>query len=231
MEYSIVGGHKIFAARSCEELACFALERKRIMLALNATKLSLNNEAIREATHDQIGYADGVIAQVALIRRGLWYSKKVPGVELWLKISELAKAETRVFLMGADPSTVKTVGHKFRLQFPHLRLVGEMDGYFSELDVDQRLKIVKDAMPDIVFCAMGSPRQELIMMRLAENYQCLCVGLGGSFDIYAGNTQRASPIFRTLGLEWLYRVLKEPRRLRPLLKASISIPKLLILRD
>lgn len=231
MEHRIVCGHRIFGARSCDELARFALKRKRIMFALNVTKLAVNNEKIREATHHQIGYADGVIAQVALIRRGLRYSKRVPGAELWLKIAELAEAETRIFLMGAAPSTVRAVGRKFRLQFPHLRIVGEMDGYYSESDVDRRLKIVQDAAPDILFCAMGSPRQEVFMMRLAESYQCLCVGLGGSFDIYAGNIQRASPIFRRIGLEWLYRVLKEPRRLWPLLKASFSIPKLLALKN
>lgn len=230
MQHRIIGDHKVIAARNSEELARYALEQKRIMIALNVTKLASNNDAIREATHHHIGYADGVIAQAALIRRGLWYSKRIPGSELWLKISELAKEGTKIFLFGADLRTLQIVGRKFRLQFPLLHVVGELDGYFSELDVKERLRKVREASPDIVFCAMGSPRQELVMLQLAEDYQCLCVGLGGSFDVYAGNTKRAGRIFRNLGLEWFYRVLMEPKRLRPLLKASLSIPKLLILR-
>jgi len=80
------------------------------------------------------------------------------------------------------------------------------------------LEDIKQKKPDVVFIAMGSPRQEFLMQRYLQEYKALYMGLGGSFDVYSGMKNRAPKIFVDLGLEWFYRLLKEPTRISRQLK-------------
>src|SRR5699024_5834276 len=67
--------------------------------------------------------------------------------------------------------------------------------------------------PDVVFVAMGSPQQEYVMQKMYARHKALYMGLGGSFDIYSGEKKRAPKVMRKMGLEWSYRLFKEPRRI------------------
>lgn len=103
--------------------------------------------------------------------------------------------------------------------YPNLKLVGAANGY--EKDKDNVFEKMARTKPDIVLVALGIPLQEkLIYKHLAKFYKGIFVGVGGSFDVISGHKKRAPKIFIKLNLEWLYRILKEPKRLKDFMIAT-----------
>lgn len=83
----------------------------------------------------------------------------------------------------------------------------------DELELEALVHDISVKKPDIIFVAMGSPKQEFVMQNMYNKHKALYMGLGGSFDIYAGQKRRAPNLFRKLGLEWIYRLIMEPNRI------------------
>ena len=102
-------------------------------------------------------------------------------------------------------------------KYPGLKVAGCRDGYFKE--DDEAVEAVNAARPDALFVCLGSPRQEYFIDDNFERLEtCLAAGLGGSLDVYAGRVERAPEIFIKLGLEWFYRLLKQPSRIGRMMK-------------
>ncbi|MBT8234699.1 MAG: WecB/TagA/CpsF family glycosyltransferase, partial [Bacteroidia bacterium] len=99
-------------------------------------------------------------------------------------------------------------------EFKGIDLKGYRDGFLGPGDKEALLAEFKSIQPNIIFVAMGSPKQEFLMDELIKQYPALYMGLGGSFDVYSGNKKRAPKLFIKLGLEWFYRLLQEPSRWR-----------------
>ena len=97
---------------------------------------------------------------------------------------------------------------KLRSEFPGLRVMGYRNGFMNEEDFPLVLREFKKLKPDVIFVAMGSPKQEFLMEKMLVEYKALYMGLGGSFDVYSGFKKRAPKMFQKFGLEWLYRLLK-----------------------
>ncbi len=148
---------------------------------------------------------------------------KVAGVEFADALArKLAQSGRTLFLLGAKPGVAERAAEKLCQLAPGLRIAGTMDGYFK--DDQEAVRRVREASPDVLYVCLGSPRQEQF---IAANLESLgakfMVGLGGSLDVFAGEAKRAPKIFIKLGLEWFYRLLKQPSRLGRMMR----LPKFL----
>lgn len=158
----------------------------------------------------------GVIHAARIL--GTPLKERVPGIELGEKlIAWAAENGKSVFLLGAKPGVAETAGDRLREKYPGLVIAGTHDGYFR--DDEPVADELAAAKADIVFVCMGFPRQERFMRaQLARSGAKVMLGLGGSLDVFAGNVRRAPEIFCRLGLEWFYRLLKEPSRIGRMMK-------------
>lgn len=140
-------------------------------------------------------------------------SERVTGVDLAEAILPIAaRSRIPIFLLGGRPGVAKRAGARLAERFPGLPIVGTRDGYFT--DAGEIHRAIEVARPGLLFVGMGVPRQERFMMRHAEGtYGPVMIGLGGALDLFAGDRQRAPRAWRRLGLEWLYRIVQEPRRI------------------
>ncbi len=164
----------------------------------------------------------GVVYAARLLKTPL--KEKVSGCDFALRLMEKMNAAKRsVFLLGSRPGVAEQAEEKLRAQFPLLRFVGTNDGYFK--DDAPVIEKINAAAPDLLLVCLGAPKQELWMHRNAASLDVgVMIGAGGSLDVYAGNTARAPEAWQKAGLEWLYRLLKEPRRIGRMM----SIPRFIL---
>ena len=148
---------------------------------------------------------------------------KLPGIDFISALMEdISKQGKRVFLLGAKPGVAETAGERLAARYPGLVIAGTQDGYFK--DDAPVVEAVNAAQADLLLVCLGAPKQELWMRRNQSRLNVgLMAGLGGSLDVFAGTVKRAPKAFQKLGLEWLYRLLKEPKRIGRMLK----LPKFL----
>lgn len=141
--------------------------------------------------------------------------ERVAGIDLMLAMLRRgASRGYRVYCLGATREVLERTVERMRAEFPGIQVVGHRDGYFGAEEEEQVAQAIAAARPDILFVAMTSPKKEKFLGRWAPRLQVpVCHGVGGSFDVLAGKVRRAPLAWQRLGLEWLYRVLQEPRRL------------------
>lgn len=140
--------------------------------------------------------------------------ERIPGVEIAEKLFEYAdEYSLSVFLFGAKPEVINAMKQMVTATYANVKLVGAVDGYVK--DKDEIFQQIRECTPDIVMVAMGIPAQEkLIYQHLGEFEKGIFIGVGGSFDVLSGMKKRAPKLFIKLNLEWLYRIIKEPSRLK-----------------
>lgn len=158
--------------------------------------------------------ADGVGLLVAGKKLGIELKERIPGVELCEDLLKYADENgKRIFLFGAAPEVVEMLAEKIEKEYRGIDLCGYENGYVSDKDaVFARMRELK---PDLVLVALGMPVQEqLIHRHMKEFDKGVFIGVGGSFDVLSGYKNRAPEIFIKLNLEWLYRITKEPKRLK-----------------
>ena len=148
---------------------------------------------------------------------------KLPGIDFAQGLmADMAAAGQRVYLLGSKPGVAETAAQRLTERFPGLVICGTHDGYFK--DDAPVVAAVNEAQPDLLLVCLGAPKQELWMQRNQKQLRVgLMAGLGGSLDVFAGNVKRAPKAFQRLGLEWLYRLMKEPKRIGRMMK----LPKFL----
>ena len=194
------------------EVLSYIKEKKKILIAVNAEKIINKNEKLKEIINSNIGYQDGIGAVMALKKKG-FNAVKIPGVELWLEIIKENYKEKSFYLIGASQAVITKTVQKLKRDYDGIDLVGYHNGFFDEAEKEKIHKEIIDKKPDVVFVAMGSPRQEYFMNELIATHPALYMGLGGSFDVYTGNVKRAPKLFQVFGLEWSYRLIKQPSRI------------------
>ena len=152
---------------------------------------------------------------------GVVYSSKILGTPLKGRVPGIDFAEQmlavlndrggRLFLLGAKPGVAEQAGENILERYPGIVLCGTQDGYFAdELAVVRK---VADAQPDLLFVCLGAPKQEKFMSRWGVHTGAkLAIGLGGALDVFAGNVERAPEQWQKMGMEWAYRLKKEPQR-------------------
>ena len=141
--------------------------------------------------------------------------ERVTGIDLMFEILKLCdQKQYRVYLLGATDDIVKTVVTRIKNDFPMVEITGFRNGYFKETDERSIAEEIKNSKSDVLFIGITSPKKEIFLSRWARYMEVpVCHGVGGSFDVIAGKVKRAPEFIQKIGLEWLFRVYQEPRRL------------------
>jgi N-acetylglucosaminyldiphosphoundecaprenol N-acetyl-beta-D-mannosaminyltransferase len=159
---------------------------------------------------------DGWGVTWAARRQGRSLATRVTGVDLIPALAErAAERGWRLFLLGAAPGVAESVAALLRAEHPALAIAGSHSGVAGPEGDEESLRLIATAHPDIVLVAYGAPRQELWIARnLAHLEAGVGIGVGGAFDYLSGSVRRAPAWMRRAGLEWLYRLLRQPWRAR-----------------
>ena len=163
----------------------------------------------------------GVIYAAKILGRPL--RARVPGIDFAAALlARVAGTGKRLFLLGAATGVAELAAVNLRAAYPGLVVCGFHDGYFKE---DRPVAdAIREARADLVFVCLGAPKQEKwIAANGAAAGARLYVGLGGSLDVFAGKVERAPESFQRLGLEWLYRLLKQPSRIGRMAKLPLFL--------
>lgn len=175
-----------------------------------------DDPSYREIINNVADYvtADGIGIVKAARMLGKRLPERVTGYDLFTWFLDTAnKDKLRVYLIGAKPEVIQAVEKKVKSEYPDIDLVGCEDGYFKD-SLETVASRIKAAQPDLVFAALGFPKQERLLAILREEgLAATMMGVGGSFDVFSGMAKRAPKAFQDVHLEWFYRLLKEPTRI------------------
>ena len=223
----LITGIKVHPFPSEANLLEYVGEHKGILVAINAEKILHATQQVRDIINRNIGYCDGIGAVMAMRRHGVRNAIKIPGCELWLKLTAaLYKQDKTFYLVGSKQEVIEKTVSRLQQDFPGIRIANYRNGYIrTEEEKAALIADIKAKKPDVVFIAMGSPKQELLMDEMFKAYPAIYQGLGGSFDVYTGNVKRAPDWWVKHNLEFAYRLLKQPSRI----KRQIHLIKFLIL--
>lgn len=158
--------------------------------------------------------SDGIGVVKAAKMIGVDVKERIPGVEIAEKLFEFAnESKKSLYLFGAKQEVLNNLKEKIEKIYPNIKLFGMTNGYVENKD-EEFQKIIKKE-PDIVLVALGIPAQEKLIYKYFKDFKKgIFVGVGGSFDVLSGTKKRAPQIFIKTNTEWLYRILKEPKRIK-----------------
>lgn len=212
-----------------------AVDRALAMLEEDGPHLVVtpNPEIVQRARKDQefasiLAEADlvipdgiGVVYASKILGRPL--KGRVPGIDFAAALlGRVAATGKRLFLLGAAPGVAEQAAVNLRAAYPGLVVCGAHDGYFKE--DGPVVEAIRAAKADIVFVCLGFPKQEKWIAAHGRDAGArLYIGLGGSLDVFAGKVERAPESFQKLGLEWLYRLMKEPSRIGRMAKLPLFL--------
>lgn len=149
--------------------------------------------------------------------------ERVAGYDLTQNLfAKLANTQETFYFFGGAPGVSAKAAHLMQEKYPGLQIVGGHNGYFDEAEERKIIADIQKKKPSVLLVGLGAPKQE---KWIYENRRLLdvklCIGVGGSFDVMAGNVKRAPKVFRKLGLEWFYRLITQPSRWRRMLKLPV----------
>ena len=187
-------------------------------MAVNVAKLVAcrDDATLRSAVENSaIVNADGQGVVLAARLLGTRLPERVAGIDLMdALMARAAESGWRVFVLGARDEVLERAAAVLRERHPGLILAGMRNGYFTAEETPQVCEQIRAAAPDVLFVAMGTPHKELFLAEHGPSLGVpLVMGVGGAIDVVAGVTRRAPVIWQRVGLEWLYRMLQEPRRM------------------
>ena len=150
-----------------------------------------------------------------LKRKGHKKVVKIPGCELWLDVVQNYCNTKSFYLVGGKQDIIEATVDQLTSEFKGVHICNYRNGYIkTEAEEVALIADIKEHQPDVVFVAMGSPKQELLMERIQKEHKAVYQGLGGSFDVYTGNVQRAPDWWVKHNMEWTYRLLSQPSRIK-----------------
>jgi N-acetylglucosaminyldiphosphoundecaprenol N-acetyl-beta-D-mannosaminyltransferase len=195
------------------------VERGRLQIGvINAAKLvhmRRDPDLRADVLSSDLVLADGLPIVWAGRLLGRPLPERVAGIDLMLGMLRQGNEHGyRIYCLGATEDVLAAATSRIAAEYPHVRLVGSHHGYFAPSEEPAVASAIADAKPDILLVAMSSPKKERFLARWSDHINVpVCHGVGGSFDVVAGKVRRAPLAWQRLGLEWLYRVKQEPRRL------------------
>ncbi len=165
----------------------------------------------------------GVVKGAQILKKEI--KERVPGIELMVDLLKIAnKFNQKVYFYGAKNEVIEKMIKRIKSDYPNINIVGYSNGYINDSDNKITDEII-NLEPDYVFVAKGAPLQdEWINKVIQKTNKGLFMGVGGSFDVLAGEVKRAPEIWQKLNLEWLYRIAGDPKRW----KRSMALPKFVI---
>jgi N-acetylglucosaminyldiphosphoundecaprenol N-acetyl-beta-D-mannosaminyltransferase len=195
------------------------IERSRLRIGVvNAAKLVYmrRDPALRaDVLSCDLILADGVPVVWASRLLGRPLPERIAGIDLMLGMLRRGNEKGyRIYCLGASEGVLATAVARITAEYRRVRLVGHHHGYFTPQEEPAIVAAVVRAHPDILLVGISSPKKERFLARWSDQLDvAVCHGVGGSFDVIAGKVRRAPALWQRLGLEWLYRVKQEPRRL------------------
>lgn len=191
------GNHAVFTPNS--EIVYAAYKDSNFCSLLNSADM---------LTPDGIGivYASKIL--------GKPLSERAGGYDIACKVIErIAETGDRLYLFGGKPEIAQKAAENLKEKYPFINIVGTRNGYFNPEEEDSIIAEINESGADILFVCLGSPMQEKWIFKNRERLSCrVMMGIGGSLDVFAGAAERAPESWQKLGLEWLYRLKKEPKR-------------------
>ncbi|MFB9949588.1 WecB/TagA/CpsF family glycosyltransferase [Rhizobium puerariae] len=228
-------GHPLLSSRKIDFLGCpmhgitmeetlglaeEAMREKRSLhhVVVNVAKLITmrkNAELQEDVVGADVINVDGVGVLWGARLCGLQLPERVAGVDIMLELFELcAKRGYRPYLFGAEQQVLDAVVARLSKEHPRLKIAGMRNGYFKPEDEDGIVQAINESEADCLLVAMPTPRKERFLKKYRQVLKpSFVMGVGGSFDVYGGKVARAPKLVQALGLEWLFRVMQEPKRL------------------
>lgn len=208
-----LNGMLVFPFSSPKQLLEYVDSHKGILVAVNAEKVTKATDETRAIVNDNIGYADGAGVVVAMHKLGYPDAVRIAGADLWLEIVKESYKEKTFYLVGGKQEVIDETIEKLRKEFEGINILGYRNGYIkTDEEKETLIQDVAEKKPDVVYVAMGSPKQEFLMADMMKLHPAIYQGLGGSFDVYTGRVKRAPIWWQKHNLEFLYRFLKQPSR-------------------
>jgi N-acetylglucosaminyldiphosphoundecaprenol N-acetyl-beta-D-mannosaminyltransferase len=187
----------------------------------------ITNASIKEVLNSSdMLVADGAGVVLASKILGRSVSEKVSGVDMAKNLLASSREKPiRFFLFGGKPGIAEKAHANIICDYPGAQVVGTRNGYFSQEDEDDIINEINNSGADVLFVCLGAPKQEMWIHRNKDKLKVKAsLGVGGTLDILAGNVKLAPDFFRNHGLEWLYRLYKEPWRFKRMLR----LPKFIL---
>jgi len=192
------GNHTVFTPNS--EIILMAYKDENFCDILNSSDL---------LTADGIG----VVHAAKIVKNPV--PERVAGFDMSCGvIDEIARSGHRLFLFGGKPGVAEQAAANLKEEYPLINIVGTRDGYFKPEETDSIIDEINFSGADLVFVCLGAPKQENWIFENKDRLDChVMMGVGGTLDVLAGVAERAPDIWCDLGFEWLYRLIKEPKRI------------------
>lgn len=201
----------VYPFESFNDLLNYIEDKKKILIAINAHKILDDNKKMKTIINSNIGYSDGIGSIMILKKKGFRNVKKISGSELWLKIIDKFCDTKTFYFVGSNAEVIEDVILKIKKIYKNIKIINYRDGYIkNEFEEELLINDIVNQKPDIVFVAMGSPKQEILMEKMYELHPAIYQGLGGSFDVFVGKVKKVPIWIENLGLEWLFRWIMEP---------------------
>ena len=187
-------------------------------VALNVAKLvkmQSNEELRRDVLNSDIIGVDGMGIVWGARLLGLDIPERVTGIGLFERmIAICAQQGFRPYFLGAQEDVLKSALDNLRIKYPALQIAGWRDGYFDVNQEDEVILAIRESGADCLFIGLPTPQKERLLAKFRDKLDVpFIMGVGGTFDVVAGAVNRATVWVQDTGLEWLYRLLQEPRRL------------------
>ncbi|MBU0707449.1 WecB/TagA/CpsF family glycosyltransferase [Patescibacteria group bacterium] len=172
---------------------------------------------------------DGIGIKLAGLYLGTPIKKRITGIRLVRELCQIASDQKKkVYFLGATNKTALEAARNLKSKYSDMKVVGAENEYsvFGKMKDDKVVKKINQKKADILFVAFGAPKQEKwIYYNLPKMKSVkIAVGVGGAFDYYSGNVKRAPSLFRNIGLEWLYRLIRQPWRIKRIFTAIMVFP-------
>lgn len=183
------------------EMVMIAQKNKDLMYALRASDLVI---------------PDGIGLIIASKIQNIGLRERVTGIDTMDKVLQICHEKQKsIFLLGGKPGRAERATENILNQYPGITSAGHYHGYFGEEENDKIIDMINQQRPEVVFVCLGSPRQEIWIHKNRYRLNCkIVMGAGGSVDVYAGEVKRAPEVYQKIGLEWLYRLIQEPTRIK-----------------
>lgn len=201
-------------------------EKKKFIVTVNPESLMMakNDPELNALLSDDETslVPDGIAVVKACRMGGIETKERITGIGIAeYLLCELDKQKRSLYLFGAKPEVMEKLIEVIKEKYPNIVLAGHTDGYVS--DKDKVFEEIAAAKPDVCLVALGIPAQEKLIYKHLDKFEKgIFVGVGGSFDVISGTKKRAPEFFIKCNLEWLYRIAKEPKRLKRFYNSNVK---------
>ena len=211
-------------------------KRRQYVFAVNPEKVCVlkRDNTLRKLFEDAaLLLPDGIGVVLAMRWLHGLSAKRVPGSELMPNICKRsAEKGYKIFIYGSTESVNKSAAEKLNQEYSGIQIVGRCHGYIGDEGMNKLVQEINRSKANVLFVALGSPNQEMWIQKYLPDLSVnICQGIGGTLDAITGNVKRAPKLFLKTGLEWLYRLIADPRRIRrqialPVFAMQVALEKL-----